>query len=304
MHRVLIDTDPGIDDALALLMAFGSERLEVDAVTVVAGNCPLGTCAANAAAVVALAGAGAPVWAGADRPLVRPLVTALDVHGLDGLGGALHARPTAPDGPGRAAVAIAERVMERPGELTVVALGPLTNLALALRAEPAIAGAVRRVVVMGGAVRVPGNHTPAAEFNAYVDPDAAAEVLCAGWPVTLVPLDVTHRVRLTAGRVAALRAAGDGSPVTEFVAQALAAQLARGGEGFAMHDPLAVAVAIDPGVVGTEAAAVSVERSDPARLGRTVADFREDGPVRVATAVDAGRALSLFEEAVLRVARR
>lgn len=302
--RVLIDTDPGIDDALALLMALGSERLAVEGVTVVAGNCPLETCAANAAAVVGLAGTEVPISLGADRPLLRAPVTAQEVHGRDGLGGASLLRPSRPAARRRAVDALIEGLLNGPPEATLIAIGPLTNLALALRVEPRIAQAARRVVVMGGAVRVPGNQTPAAEFNAFVDPHAAAVVLGAGWPLTLVPLDVTHQVWLTADRVAALRRAGDGSPVTNFVGEAVASILDREPRGFAMHDPLALAVAIAPDVVGTEPAEVSVELCDPERLGQTSAVFRDDGPVLVATSVDAERALALFEGCLLRLAGR
>jgi inosine-uridine nucleoside N-ribohydrolase len=318
--RVLIDTDPGVDDALALLMALGSERLAVEGITVVAGNCSLETCAANAAAVVGLAGAEVPISLGADRPLVRPLVTALHVHGQDGLGGASLVRPGRPAARRRAVDALIEGLLDGPsatpsdpggppppargGDKTLIAIGPLTNLALALRVEPRIAQAVGRVVAMGGAVRVRGNQTPAAEFNAFVDPHAAAVVLGAGWPVTLVPLDVTHQVWLTADRVAALRRAASASHITSFVGEAVAAILDRDPRGFAMHDPLAVAVAIEPDVVSCEPADVTVELCDPERLGQTRAVFRDDGPVLVATSVDSERALALFEAGILWLAGR
>jgi purine nucleosidase len=193
---VLIDTDPGIDDALALLLAFRSPEWRVEAVTTVAGNVPVDLATANARRLVGLAAASPVVAVGAPRPLAGPLVTAMHVHGDDGLGGLARdlAESPVPVHPGDAADLLIACARRWAGELVVVALGPLTNLALALERDRAAIAGVRAVVAMGGSVGVGGNVTAAAEFNVFVDPEAAARVLTAGLPLTLVPLDVTSQV--------------------------------------------------------------------------------------------------------------
>ncbi len=310
--RLLIDTDPGIDDALALLLALGAPGVRVEAVTTVAGNVDLDLATSNALRILAVAAPESPprVARGAPRPLRRPLVTAAHVHGDDGLGG-LHGRREADGRPRYPAFAVPLEMQDAPDlilemarargrDLTVVALGPLTNLALALEREPAALAGVGRVVVMGGAVAVPGNVTAAAEFNFYVDPEAAAHVLSAGLSLDLVPLDVTRQVVL---READLGAAGS-APVAAFVRDltrhAFAAADADDG-GIALHDPLAVGVALDPSLVSWEALAVQVECQGRLTRGLSLADRRARRPrpnCRVAMAVDAARFLRLFRERV------
>jgi inosine-uridine nucleoside N-ribohydrolase len=192
---LLIDCDPGRDDAVALLLACASpEALDLQAVTTVAGNVPLALTTRNARRVLEFAGRPeVPVHAGCPRPLVRPLVTATHVHGDDGLGGASLPGPARPAGAEHAVAAIIRRVREAPEPLTIAALGPLTNLGCALVMAPDIATRVRDIVVMGGAL-AGGNVTAGAEFNLFVDPHAAAVVLGCGAPLTLVPLDLTRRV--------------------------------------------------------------------------------------------------------------
>lgn len=316
---VAIDTDPGLDDALALVLALRSPELRVELITTVAGNVPLGTASANARRVLGLLDpAPRPLLArGAARPLRRALQTAPWVHGADGLGGITRLckrdgaprYPPAPDVQvrGDAPRRLLELVEAHGPALTVVALGPLTNLARALRRAPDLMRRVGRVIVMGGAVRVPGNITPAAEFNFYVDPHAADALMRSGLPITLVPLDVTHQVRLTRSVLEeALR--GARSPLAGAVRGMARALLARapGGSGAPLHDPLAVAVALDPSLVTLSSLGLRVETRGEHTLGMSVAGGHgrarqdpEPQTVSVATAVDAERALALFAERVL-----
>jgi purine nucleosidase/pyrimidine-specific ribonucleoside hydrolase len=313
---VLIDTDPGIDDALALILALRSPECSVEAITTVAGNAPVERCTRNVFRVLEAAKpARRPlVGRGVATPLVRPLVTASDVHGEDGLGDLDRLR--SPDGTPRyrePAITLSgldgpDLILEMagrfPDELTIVALGPLTNLALAIQQDQGRMRRIRRVVVMGGAISVPGNITPAAEFNFYVDPEAAAYVLGGGLPIELVPLDVTRLVVLEEPALAA-RTAFSPDPLERFIADFtergfdFAAET--GSIGITLHDPLAVGVALDPSLVAFEPLHVEVECSGKLTRGVSLADRR---PVpsdrkappncRVATSVDAPRFLSFF----------
>lgn len=305
---VLIDTDPGIDDALALLLAFRSPEWRVEAVTTVAGNVPVDLATANVRRLAGVAGVAPVIAAGPPGPLAGPLVTATHVHGDDGLGGLARALPEAPVAAhaGDAADLLIACARRWAGELVVVALGPLTNLALALeRAGAAIAG-VRAVVVMGGSVGVGGNVTAAAEFNVFVDPEAADRVLTAGLPLTLVPLDVTSQVVWPAARIERLaRASGSGAAGFAAAVAGRGLALARNAEppGVLLHDPLAVAVALDPSLVEAPALQVAVETKGTLTRGATVVDRRPGRPpsgptCRVALRVDAERALRLLEERV------
>ncbi|MEZ5366463.1 MAG: nucleoside hydrolase [Bryobacterales bacterium] len=195
-RRVLIDTDPGVDDALALLLAFASPELHVEAITTVAGNVGLEPATRNALLTLDVARVQNPptVVRGAYKPLEREAVDAAHVHGEDGLGGmaSAYGEPSRGAAPGAAVDCILETIARQPGEVTVIALGPLTNLAQALLADPKAMALAERIVVMGGALDVPGNAGPHAEFNFFVDPEAARIVLRSGLPVTLVGLDVTR----------------------------------------------------------------------------------------------------------------
>jgi inosine-uridine nucleoside N-ribohydrolase len=289
----LIDTDPGIDDALALLLAWGSPELAVEAITTVAGNVPLETATRNLDRLLALRRpARAPrVGVGAQAPLARPLWTAERYHGADGLGDLPDWPPVpATSGPARprAADLIVETAARLGSALTMVALGPLTNLALALDAGAAPVRSVGRVVVMGGAVDVAGNVTPTAEFNLHVDPEAAARVFAAGLALDLVPLDATRQARLTSAQLTdALRHAPRtlADRITAFTARAFKVDEPR---GIALHDPLAVAVAIDPTLVEWEPVCLAIEGDGETR--------RVAGPrnCRFARAVDADRFRTMF----------
>ena len=299
MIPVLIDTDPGIDDALALLLAWGSPEIAVEAVTTVAGNVPLAVATRNLDRLLALRRpARRPrVGVGAAGPLLRPLVTAEHYHGADGLGDLADWPPEIgdppPDGAARprASALIVAMAAERGAALTLVALGPLTNLALAIESDAARVASVGRVVVMGGAVDVRGNVTPTAEFNMHVDPDAVARVFSAGLPLDLVPLDATRQAVLMRGDLEAALARTPGrlaERIAAFTARAFHADRARGGVGIALHDPLAVAVAIDPGLVEWERAHLVI--------GRDGETLRAPGRpnCRLARVVDARRFVAMF----------
>ena len=209
---IILDCDPGQDDAIAILLALASPELEPLAITTVGGNVPLPLTERNARRILALAGrSDVPVYAGCDRPLVRPLETAEYVHGESGLDGAELPEPTLPLAAGHAIQAIIDLVMARPkGSVTLCATGPLTNVAIALRQEPRLAAQLRQIVLMGGAIDH-GNVTPAAEFNIYVDPHAADIVFGCGAPTTMFGLDVTHQVLVNEDRLQ--RIAAIGTPV-------------------------------------------------------------------------------------------
>jgi inosine-uridine nucleoside N-ribohydrolase len=299
MRPLLIDTDPGIDDALALLLAFGSPECRVEAITTVAGNVEVPLCTRNARRVVAVAAPSRPpqVVEGAAGPLARPLRTATSYHGADGLGDALppEASPPAP-APGLAARTLVETARRVGGMLTVVAIGPLTNVAQALELDATALADIGRLVVMGGAVDVPGNVTPTAEFNMHVDPEAADRVVTAGLPLELIPLDVTQRVILERPALdAALeraphRLADFVSAVTRFAFRVEAAD----HPGLTLHDPLAVGVALAPSFVTFERVRLEIGADGETR--------RRPGPpnCRVALAVEAERFVPWFLERLCR----
>jgi purine nucleosidase/pyrimidine-specific ribonucleoside hydrolase len=314
---VLIDTDPGIDDALALAFALRSPELDINAMTTVAGNVPIELATRNLFRTLTELSVSASfaVAQGAQSPLGRTLVSAGHIHGDDGLGNLdrlrrpdgsfLYPDPpiqlTSQDG----ADLILETIRRRPDELVLIALGPLTNLAIAFERDPAIMRKVREVVIMGGAIAVPGNVTPAAEFNFYVDPEAAHRVLNAGLPVQMVPLDVTRQVILRSGATEH-RMAGRQDRAGRFVWEMIRSgfELARsseGVEGLTLHDPLAVGVAVDPSLVELTSLFVDVETEGRLTRGMSLADMRTgtrkpQPNCRVATAVDADRFLSTFLE--------
>jgi purine nucleosidase len=298
--RVVLDVDPGIDDALAILLALRSPEIELLGVTTVAGNVRVDRSTRNALAVLAAAGAESTgVYAGASHPLAGRLTTASFFHGVDGLGGVM-----LPDPPHEAqsqtAAAFLTDVVARDEPVTVVALGPLTNIALACSLDPSWPTRVERLVIMGGAVACPGNVTPVAEANMNTDPEAAAAVLDSGAPITLVGLDVTTKAHLTTERFAQAvtrfhptrgEGGADGVPRRAATARArqqqptdplpgIATELIQaylnvaervGSSSVALHDPLAVAVACDPTLVATHRVLVEVELHGSITRGQTVA---------------------------------
>ena len=291
---VVIDTDPGIDDALALLFAWNSPEIQVEAITTVAGNVPVQTASTNLLRLLTLRQpVPRPIVAvGAAGPLARALTTATRYHGEDGLGDLpdwpeVERVPESPD-----AVSVILDLARRHGrDLTIVALGPLTNLALALKEDAAAVGRAGRIVAMGGAVDVPGNVTPTAEFNMFVDPEAGHRVFAAGLPLELVPLDATRQAVLPRAGMRATLARAPGllaSRIQGFSERGFRIAHSDGAQGMALHDPLAVGLAVDPSLAKWEAARLAI--------GPDGETLRTSGApnCRVATGVDSDRFIRLF----------
>jgi len=272
-RKVIVDCDPGHDDALAIMLAHGNPEVELLAITTVAGNQTLDRTTLNARRVCTAAGiVEVPIAAGCDGPLLRELVTAGEVHGASGLDGVEWPEPAVHVVPDHAVDVIVDQVMAAPGEVTLIPTAPLTNIALALRREPRIASAVREVVLMGGSF-TRGNVSPAAEFNIYVDPEAATAVFTAGWPLTMVGLDLTHQARVTSDVMERITALG--TPLATIVTQLMRfygrSSAAQGGPP--LHDPCAVARVIDPGIMACRDAFVAIETQGQWTRGMTVTDF-------------------------------
>ena len=277
-RKIIIDTDPGQDDAVAILLALASPELELLGLTAVAGNVPLARTATNARIVCEVAGRpDVRVFAGCDAPMARPLVTAEHVHGKTGLDGPALWPPTMPLQPGHAVDFIIDTLRAEPaGSVTLVTLGPLTNIGTAFRNAPDIVARVAEIVSMGGAYFEVGNITPAAEFNIYVDPQAADIVLHSGAKITLLPLDVTHQALVTRPRLAALRALG--TRVGAFTAAMLdffeRFDIAKyGSEGGPLHDPTTIAWLLAPELFTGRHINVEVETRSELTMGMTVADW-------------------------------
>ncbi len=276
--KVIIDTDPGQDDAAAIMLALGSPEIEVLGITAVAGNVPLALTARNVRIICEMAGRpDIKVFAGADRPLHRVRVTAEHAHGRTGLDGPELFAPSMPLQEGHAVDFIVETVMgEAAGTVTLCPIGPLTNIALALQKEPVIAGRIKRIVLMGGGYFSQGNITPSAEFNIYVDPDAAAIVFSCGAPIVMMPLDVTHKVLATKARVERIRA------IDNRAAKALAEMLSfygrynvakYGSDGAPLHDPTTIAWLLAPHLFEGRECSVEVEMQSALTRGATVVDW-------------------------------
>lgn len=308
--HILIDTDPGIDDACAILLALASPEVSLEGLSIVHGNCSLAQGTRNALSLLELAGAShIPVASGCSLPLVQPSLLAPETHGDIGLG---YARlpPAHRQSLGQHAVDfLIERILASPGEITLVAMGPLTNLALAIRQEPSITKALRELIVMGGALRHEGNTTSLAEFNTYVDPHAAHIVYHAGIPTTLVPLDVTYQCVLTPADVRRLREVH--SPLTQFVIDATRFYMEfheeyQHIEGCVINDPLALALAFAPNLCEYRELPVDVDISGGICMGKTVADFynyeKKAANLRVALGVQARAFIDLFLERIVALA--
>lgn len=279
MHRkIIIDTDPGQDDAVAILLAFASPEFEILGLTAVAGNVPLALTEKNARKICELAGrSDARVFAGAVRPLIRPLVTAEYVHGKTGLDGPDLPEPTMPLQAKYAVDFLVETLMEHPpGTITLCTLGPLTNIALALIREPRIAPRIQQIVAMGGGFFEGGNTTPAAEFNIYVDPQAARVVFHSGVPITLIPLDCTHKALTSRVRVAKFRQMSNrAGPVVAELLDFFERFDERkyGTDGGPLHDPCVLAWLLKPELFSGRDVHVAIECESELTMGMTVVDW-------------------------------
>jgi purine nucleosidase len=311
MRRIIIDTDPGIDDAVAILIALAApDELDVLGIVAVAGNLSLALTERNARRVCELAGRrDIPVYAGCARPMVRPLATAEHIHRETARDRLLLPEPTMALRPEHGVDYLIETVRgEEAGAITLCALGPLTNVAMTLVKAPEVACRIAELVIMGGACFELGNVTPAAEFNIYVDPHAAAIVLASGIPITMMPLDVTHQLLTTPPRRAALRALGNRC------GQAAAALLASfekkrrskvGAPARALHDPAVIAYLLRPTLFNGREVNVAIETESPLTIGMTVADWwgvtGRKPNVRLMNTVDAAGFYDLLMEKVARL---
>jgi inosine-uridine nucleoside N-ribohydrolase len=294
--HVIIDTDPGVDDAFALLLAMRSPELKIEGITAVAGNVPLDLTLPNALRMVEIAGrTDIPVAAGAKAPLVRRLVTAAYAHGENGLGGAVFPEPKLKPVSEPAAELIRATIRKYPGELMLITVGPLTNVATALKMDSELAALVRGLVMMGGSLSG-GNITPAAEFNVYVDPEAARIVLQSGIPITMVGLDVTRKTSLTDEHVRVLEAGKN--PVSQAAATIARHAIDHNRErGFLvgpnMHDSLAVAAFLDPSLLKWKEYYVDVETAGELTAGETLGYSPTAGDLRRRPETEKQAALSM-----------
>lgn len=295
-QRIVLDCDPGHDDAVAILLAARAPGIQLEAITTVAGNQTVDKTAYNALRVCSLAGIhSVPIAKGMAQPLVRELVTAPSIHGSSGLDGPSLPEPTISLAPLHAVDLLIELLLASEGDLTLVATGPLTNIATAMRREPAIVPKIQQIVLLGGSIGL-GNWTPAAEFNIYVDPEAAHIVFTCGRPVTMIGLDVTHTVLATPEIRARVRALE--TPVAHLVDDLLGffAETYREVFGFAappLHDPCAVAHVVDPTLLRAQPMRVDIELRGELTTGRTVCDVHgitgRPTNARVGVGIDAPR---------------
>ena len=277
-QSLIIDTDPGQDDAVAILLALASPEIRLLGITTIAGNVPLALTQVNARKICDLAGrTDMRVFAGLDRPLVRPLITAEHVHGRTGLDGPALPDPETPLQEQHAVDYIIDTLRREPaGSVTLAPIGPLSNIAMAMQRAPDIIPRIRQIILMGGAYFEVGNITPAAEFNIYVDPHAAQIVFASGVPVTMMPLDVTHKALTRTDRLAALRAIGNRTGVAvaemlEFFERFDEAKY--GSDGGPLHDPCTVAWMIAPDIFSGRQCNVEIETASPLTMGMTVVDW-------------------------------
>ncbi|AEF47596.1 Ribosylpyrimidine nucleosidase [Serratia sp. AS12] len=309
MKKIILDCDPGHDDAIAMLLAWGNPQIELLAVTTVVGNQTLDKVTRNALAVARIANiTGVPFAAGCPRPLVRQIEVAPDIHGESGLDGPALPEPTLTLEPRHAVDLIIDTLMAHPpGSVTLVPTGGLTNIAMAVRKEPRIAERVKEVVLMGGGYHV-GNWSAVAEFNIKIDPEAAHIVFNEKWPLTMVGLDLTHQALATPEVCERIAAIGTGP--AKFVGELLAffGKMYQQAQGFSappVHDPCAVAYVIDPEVMTVRKVPVDIELTGTLTLGMTVADFRAPPPpdchTQVAVTLDQDRFWDLVVDALERI---
>ena len=302
--RIILDCDPGVDDAVAILLALGSpDEVALVGITAVAGNVPLASTTRNGLRICALAGrTDVPVLAGCERPIMKAEQRHGRVHGMDGLGDVGLADAPGAAGAQHAVDFIIDAVTQAPGEITLCPIGPMTNIALALVKEPAIAGKIKQVVFMGGAAFCPGNSTPEAEFNVWFDPHAAQIVLSSGVPTIMFGLDVTRQARMTPERFEALEC-GAGK-----VAQTAIAMMRRyDSSDPCLHDPCVIAFLIEPPLFDGITAHVAVDCVSSLSYGRTVAAVSEQhrngcpATCRVMTSVDDKKLFRLLDERLRRL---
>ena len=308
-RKILLDCDPGHDDAVAMMLAWGNPSIELLGITTVGGNQTLDKVTRNALSVATVVGMhDVPIAAGCRLPLVRPVEIAPDVHGDSGLDGVELPEPAVQLDPRHGVDLIIETIMSNePGTVTLVPTGPLTNIAMAARKEPRIVERVQEVVLMGGGYHV-GNWSPVAEFNIKVDPEAAHIVFNEKWPIVMVGLDLTHQALATdevAERIAAVPGSVSQFTLGLFTFFRKAYQDAQGFEFPPVHDPCTLAYLIDPTIVETVKVPVDVELNGSLTTGMTVADFRapapEDCHTKVATRLDAPRLWGLVVDAIDRI---
>ena len=274
--RTIIDTDPGIGDALAFLLALASPEIKLEALTTTQGNVTVEKATRNALSVLELARAShIPVVQGSILPLVQPLRASDSVHGASGIGNSKLPEPHIKPLPQHAVDYLIERVLAEPNELSIFPIGPLTNIAMAIRKEPRFPLSVKELVIMGGALQEGGNVTPLAEFNIFVDPHAAQIVFHSGIPITLIPLDATHKCLLKQEHVDRLLKIK--SPISRFIQEAvevyLKSSIDLGYPGSALHDPLTLATIIAPELLTLKEFYVDVDISGGVSTGKTFADF-------------------------------
>ena len=307
--KIILDCDPGHDDAIALILAHGNPSIELVAVTTVHGNQTIEKVTRNALAVARIAGiTGVPFAAGAHRPLVRAPEVAASIHGESGMDGPALPEPTLSPDPRHAVDLIIDTIMESPpGTITLVPTGALTNIAIAVRKEPRIVKRVKEIVLMGGGYHV-GNWSAAAEFNIVIDPEAAHIVFNEKWRLTMVGLDLTHQALATPEVVTSIAAVGTGP--ARFVVELLDffGQSYLQAQGFAhppVHDPCAVALVIDPTVMTVVKVPLDVELTGSLTLGMTVADFRSPAPdsctTHAATDLDREKFWAMIVDALERI---
>jgi inosine-uridine nucleoside N-ribohydrolase len=307
VKRIIIDCDPGVDDSMAILFAFNSPEVQVEGLTTVFGNTETAITTQNALRLVELAGRpDVPVAMGAAKPLLRPFTgDGWVVHGRNGLGEVAYPEPKLQPDRRRAAQFIVDTIMANPGEITLVPVGPLTNVALAVLLEPRIAQHVAQVVLMGGAAAMPGNVSAVAEANIRNDPEAAHIVFRAGWPLVMVGLDVTTKTVMSDAYMEELRSANN--RYTDFI-YAISRHYNNFykqigiTEGFHVHDSSALAYVIDPTLFTTRPAFVDVEYHSPHHDGQTVADWRgrrEPPNTLVCVDVESERFLELYRQRLM-----
>lgn len=301
-EHIIIDCDPGVDDAAAILLAFGSSEVEILGITAVAGNIPLEKTEANARLICELANrTDIPVFQGCGRPLLYPARAGVTVHGMDGLGDIGLPKPASTPAARTAVQFIIDQVRAAPGDVTLAVLGPMTNIAVALSIDPGIAPLIKRIVFMGGAAFCPGNIKERAEFNFYFDPHAAQAVMASGIPMVMFGLDVTHKAIITQERTERLKRLGSiGSTIADMLN-------AYGAGDPCLHDPCVIAYLIEPEIFSGVEGFVEVDCVSTLAIGQSVVSVTERELAGrapnclVMTEVDHDRLFSLLEERYQRV---